>query len=130
MATLRATVRIDRPADAVWAVVSDAGSISSWFTGITASRLEGAVRTIELGPGMELVEDVVTNDPDLRRFQYAITKAPFPIDRHLGTVDVLDVDGSTLVVYSTEIAPDDLAAVMGPSVEGGLAGLKEFCEKQ
>lgn len=130
MASLRATARIDRSAADVWSVVTDAATISSWFSGITASRVDGAVRTIELGPGVELVEDVVTNDGELRRFQYAITKAPFPIDRHLGTVDVLDVDGSALVVYSTEITPDELAAVMGPSIEDGLAGLKEFCEKQ
>lgn len=129
MASLRATVRIDRPAAAVWSVVTDAGAISSWFTGITASRLDGDIRTIELGPGVEIVEHVVTNDGELRRFQYAITKAPFPVEHHLGTVDVLDVDGSALVVYSTDISPDDLAAVMGPSIEGAVAGLKELCER-
>ncbi len=128
MASLRSTTRIDRPADEVWAVVSDVGSVSAWFPGMAASRVDGGVRTITLAPGAELVEDVVTNDGELHRFQYAITSAPFPLEYHLGTVDVLDVDGSALVVYSTEIRPDALAAVMGPSIEGGVAGLKAYCE--
>lgn len=129
MATLRATVRIDRPTDAVWAVVSDAGTSAEWFPGFASSRLDGSVRTIELGPGAEIVEDIVTSDGELRRFQYAITAAPFPVESHLGTIDVLDVDGSALVIYSTEIRPDELAAVMGPSIEAGVEGLKAYCER-
>lgn len=45
------------------------------------------------------------------------------------TVDVLE-DGpqSSLVVYSTEITPDDLAGLVGPSVEGGVQGLKAHLE--
>lgn len=127
MATLRATTRIDRPAADVWALVSDAGGWGAWFPGGTFS-LDGATRTLTLGPGVEIVEDVVTNDPALQRFQYAITSAPFPLESHLGTVDVLDVDGTALVVYSTEVKPDELAAVMGPSIEAGVAGLKAHCE--
>jgi uncharacterized protein YndB with AHSA1/START domain len=127
MATLRATTRIDRPAADVWAAVSDAGGWSAWFPG-GSFAVEGSVRTLTLGPGIEIVEDIVTNDDELRRFQYSVSAAPFPVASHLGTVDVLDVDGSALVVYSTEIEPAELAAVLGPGIEAGVAGLKAFCE--
>jgi len=52
-----------------------------------------------------------------------------PVEHHLGTVDVLE-DGpqSSLVVYSTEITPDHLAGLVGPSVEGGVQGLKAHLE--
>jgi hypothetical protein len=33
-----------------------------------------------------------------------------------------------LVVYSTEITPDSLADIMGPSIEGGVGGLKAHLE--
>lgn len=39
--------------------------------------------------GMELVEEIVTVDDELRRFQYRITEGPMPLEFHLGTVDVL-----------------------------------------
>ncbi len=45
MATLRSHVRINCSADQVWAVVTDAGAISTWFTGIETSTASGATCT-------------------------------------------------------------------------------------
>ncbi len=67
-------------------------------------------------------------DNALRRFQYRIT-AGMPVEHHLGTVDVLaDGEGQSLVAYSTEVTPDAIADLMGPSIEGGLQGLKAHLE--
>ena len=128
MASLRSTVRIARPADDVWKVVSDVAGISAWFPGIEQASAGDGTRSCTLTGGHELEEDVVNVDQDLRRFQYRIT-AGMPVDYHLGTVDVLE-DGadSTLVVYSTEVTPDSLADLMGPSIEGGVQGLKQHLE--
>lgn len=128
MASLRTEQWIGRPADEVWAHVSDAAAISNWFPGIVNASVEGDVRTIELDGGVELVEDIVTNDSGLRRFQYSITGGPMPIERHLGTVDVIDNRDGCLVIYSTEIVPDETAGMMGPAIEAGCAGLKAHCE--
>lgn len=131
MATLRSDIRIDRPADEVWAVVSDAGRISEWFPGIQASSASAQGRSCELQGGVPLEEEIVTNDPGLRRFQYRIVGGGVPADSHLGTVDVLALDdGRSLVVYSTEITPDALADMMGPAIESGVQGLKEYCESR
>ena len=52
-------------------------------------------------------------------------------DFHLGTVDVLALDDDrSLVVYSTEITPDELAGTMKSAVDGGVRGLKEYCERR
>ena len=128
MASLRSTARIARPADEVWKVVADAAGISAWFPGIEQASADGGTRSCTLAGGHELHEDIVNVDSDLRRFQYRITQG-MPVEYHLGTVDVLE-DGpdSTLVVYSTEVAPDSLADLMGPSIEAGVAGLKSHLE--
>jgi len=47
---------------------------------------------------------------------------------HLGTVDVLEQGSSCLVVYSTEVTPDELADTLGPAVEDGIQGLKQHFE--
>jgi carbon monoxide dehydrogenase subunit G len=131
MATLRSDIRIDRPAQEVWAVVSDAGRISEWFPSVLTSSANGTGRSCELQGGIPLEEEVVTNDRDLRRFQYRIVGGGVPAEFHLGTVDVLALDDDrSLVVYSTEITPDELADTMGPAVEGGVQGLKEYCERR
>ena len=128
MASLRSTVRIARPADEVWKVVSDVTGISAWFPGIEKATAGDGTRSCTLAGGHELQEDVVNVDHELRRFQYRITDG-MPVEHHLGTVDVLeDGDGSTLVVYSTEVTPDALADLMGPSIEGGVQGLKKHLE--
>lgn len=128
MASLRSTARIARPADEVWKTVSDAAGISAWFPGIEQATAADGTRSCTLAGGHELQEDIVNVDSELRRFQYKIT-AGMPVEYHLGTVDVLE-DGpdSTLVVYSTEIIPDSLAELMGPSIEGGVHGLKAHLE--
>lgn len=127
MASLRATARIARPADAVWKVVSDAAGISAWFPGIEHATAADGTRSCTLAGGHELHEDIVNIDGDLRRFQYSITSW-LPVDHHLGTVDVLEDGQNSLVVYSTEITPDELADVVGPSIEGGVQGLKAHLE--
>jgi hypothetical protein len=128
VASLRSTVRIARTAEEVWRSVSDAAGISAWFPGIEHATAGDGTRSCTLAGGHELQEDVVNVDHDLRRFQYKITGG-MPVDYHLGTVDVLE-DGaeSSLVVYSTEITPDSLADIMGPSIEGGVGGLKAHLE--
>lgn len=128
MASLRSTARIARPADEVWKVVSDVAGISAWFPGIEQATAGEGTRSCTLAGGHELQEDVVNVDHELRRFQYRIT-AGMPVERHLGTVDVLEdgADGA-LVVYSTEVTPDGLADVMGPSIERGVQGLKAHVE--
>lgn len=128
MASLRTHARIARPADDVWKVVSDAAAISTWFPGIEQATATDRTRTCTLAGGGQLEEDVLNVDHGLRRFQYRITGG-MPVEHHLGTVDVLE-DGpdGALVVYSTEITPDGLADVVGPSIEGGVQGLKEHLE--
>jgi hypothetical protein len=129
VASLRSQVRIARPADDVWKLVSDPAEISSWFPGIEEASSTGRTRSCTLAGGMQLEEDIVTVDDELRRFQYRITDG-MPVEYHLGTVDVLE-DGpdASLVVYSTEVQPDRLADVMQPAIEGGVRGLKEAAEQ-
>lgn len=126
MATIRAHTRIDRSADEVWKVVSDAGSMQ-WFPGVDRSEVKDDVRTVTFGE-IQVDEKIVTSDDELRRFQYRITGGALPVENHLGTIDVFDVDGAALVVYSTEIEPDGLRDILQPSISGALDGLKKHLE--
>ncbi|OJY46367.1 SRPBCC family protein [Pseudonocardia sp. 73-21] len=128
MATLRTHLTIDRPPAEVWSVVSDAGNISAWFPTVKTSEASGEQRHCTLDGDVPLDEEIVTNDPQLRRFQYRIVGGGVPVTSHLGTVDVLDQAGSSLVVYSTEVTPDEVADTLGPAIEDGLRGLKTYCE--
>ncbi|MFM7064397.1 MAG: SRPBCC family protein [Actinomycetes bacterium] len=127
MASIRREIRIDRPADQVWRVVGDPSTIHTWFPGIADSTVEGTVRTITLNSGIPLPEDIVTIDPILRRFQYAISGGLFR--HHLGTVDVLALDDeSCIVVYGTDAEPDVMALVIGGAAGGAIEELQRQFE--
>lgn len=127
MATIRKHVRINRPADEVWKVVSDAGTLE-WFPGVEACSLSGTTRKVTFAGGIDVEEEILTSDDELRRLQYRIVGGAMPVESHLGTVDVIDDGGSALVIYSTDVAPDGLAKPMRASLGAAVEGLKQHLE--
>ncbi len=128
MATIRHHARIDRSPDEVWRAVADAGAISTWFPLIEESSAQDGRRFCTLKGGGKLEEEIVTTNDELRRFQYRITAGDMPVEFHLGTVDVLPDGDSSLVVYSTDVTPDEVAEQMDGVLAEGLAGLKQHLE--
>lgn len=131
MASIRRELRIHRPAAEVWPLITDPGRIHEWFPGIVECTVsetdEGVQRTVTLGSGIPLVEQIVTNDPIAHRFQYRIGGGIF--SEHLGTVDLIDLgDGTCLGVYSTDAVPDVMALVIGGATAGALENIKELAE--
>jgi polyketide cyclase/dehydrase/lipid transport protein len=127
MATVRAHARIARSADDVWKVVADYTSIADWFPGMDSSSGGDGKRVVTFG-GHEVPETIVTIDDSLRRFQYSIEPGAMGVEHYLGTVDVIDLDGESLVVYGADIRPDPLAELMGPGITSAVQGLKAHCE--
>lgn len=125
--SVRHHVRIDRPADDVWALVGDAARLHEWFPGIVASTVDGTTRVITLGSGLPLPEEILVNDPVARRFQYRITAPLFSY--HRGTIDVLDLDdGTCVVVYAADADPRTMALTIGGGCAGALDELKRRME--
>jgi carbon monoxide dehydrogenase subunit G len=127
-ATVRRHVRIDAPADAVWAVVTRADVLATWFPGLRRVVMRTpTVRTVTTGVGLSLDEEILTNDPLQRRFQYRITGGFFK--EHLASVDVIELDpGTCLVTYASDADPATMAIVLGGVMEGALASLKAQVE--
>ena len=128
MATIRHHARIARKPEEVWPLIGDPVALKSWFPGLTDATVEGSTRTISMGD-LQIEEEIVTNDADLRRFQYRITGGPMAVEYHLGTVDVLDDGDGSLVIYSTEVKPDDMKAMLDPAIGGAVQGLKAALER-
>lgn len=129
MASVRVHTRITAPADDVWKIVSDASSIADWFGPIVRSAVTGTTRTVELANGPVIEEDIVTNDQVLRRFQYSI-RSGLPVESHLGTIDVLEDGAGSLVVYSTDVKPDEVGSMLAGVLSEALQGLKEYAESR
>lgn len=127
MTTFRFHTRVPAAPDAVWAVLTDVDLIPDWFPGIEKATFDGTHRHLKLADGGTLTAQVVTMDAGLRRFQYRFVDGmPRPIDFHLGTLDVIEDGAGSLVVYSQEIQPDELGAIVGPAVGGGIEGIHRY----
>ena len=125
--SVRRQVRIARPPDEVWALVGDPARLPEWFPGIDSATVDGAKRTIVTGAGLPMPEEIVTNDPLQRRFQYRITAPMFK--EHLSTLDVLDLDdGTSLVVYAADAEPATMALVIAGAAGNALENLRTMLE--
>ena len=126
-ASVRRQVGIARSPAEVWALVGDPARIQEWFPGIVSSTVEGTTRVVVTGSGLQMPEQIVTNDPVQRRFQYRITAPMFR--EHLSTLDVLDVgDGTSLVVYAADADPSTLALVIAGAAGNALEHLRDLLE--
>ena len=72
-------------------------------------------------------EEILTNDPIQRRFQYRIHAPLFR--EHLATLEVVDLDdGTSLVLYSQDVDPASLALVLGGGAGAALDELRRQIE--
>src|SRR5690606_25102449 len=118
---------IDVSADRAWAVISRPELLHLWFPGIVDCTVEGSSRTITTGMGLQLAEDLLTNDPLQRRFQYRIAGGVFR--EHLASIDVLPLeDDRCVVVYASDADPATMAIILGGAMEGALAELARQLE--
>lgn len=129
---MRASVRrhavVAVPADAAWAVVTRGDVLHTWFPGLRQVVMKTAsVRTVTTGTGLSLDEEIVTNDPLQRRFQYRITGGFFK--EHLASIDVIPLDPDRcLVTYASDADPATMAIVLGGAMTAALASLAEQLE--
>ncbi len=118
---------IHAPASEVWEVVGRPELLHLWFPGIVACVVEGDTRAITTGVGLQLTEDILTNDPLQRRFQYRIAGGVFT--EHLGSIDVIELTpDSCLVIYASDADPAPMAIILGGATAGALEELARQIE--
>ncbi len=115
-------------AEAAWAVIGRPEALHHWFPGIVECQVDGRTRTITTGVGLTLVEEILTNDPIQRRFQYRISGGFFR--EHLASIDVIELsEGTCLVTYASDADPAPMAVVLGGAMTAALAELADQLER-
>jgi carbon monoxide dehydrogenase subunit G len=127
LGSIRHQIRIRRPAATVWELAGDPTRLHEWFPGIVSCQVDGNMRTIVLGTGIAMPEEILVHDNVQRRFQYQITAGVFTY--HRGGIDVIDLDDDTcLVVYTTDADPRAMALTIGGGTAGALDELRRQME--
>lgn len=127
VASLRHERRIAADADTVWNVVRRPESIPQWFPGIVSCTVEGNLRVITTAAGLEIPEEILSNDDVTRHFAYRITAPQYSF--HLGVIDVIEMAANdSLCVYTTTALPDTLALLIAGGTMGALAEIQRLAE--
>jgi hypothetical protein len=120
---MRASQRRER----AWSVIGRPELLHHWFPGIVDCTVDGTTRTITTGMGLVLSEELLTNDPLQRRFQYRISGGFFT--EHLASIDVIPLDDDhCLVTYASDADPATMAIVLGGAMHGALEELARQLE--
>ncbi len=83
---------LNAPADEVWKTVGDFNGLPRFVAAATKSRMEGegvgALRTLTLPDGAEIVERQESRDDDAMTLSYSIVSGPLPVKNYRSTVKV------------------------------------------
>jgi len=120
MATVRTHIKVDASPDVVWDVFRDVGALHTRLAPgfVTDTRLDGDARHVTFANGVEVTERIVTVDDEARRLAYAITGGT--VTHHHASFEVLpDQDERTVVVWTTDVLPDEAADRFRQTMEAG-----------
>lgn len=129
-------VTIDAPAGAVWNTVGDFGAAAEYLPPVASCQVEGsgvgAVRTLELEEGGEIVERLEALDTSARVLRYSILHSPLPVDDYLSTLKVKELDEARCEVEwssrfeANGVSEAEARAIFESLYEAGLEALKEL----
>ena len=130
MASIRIERLIDAPADAVWDAIADVGGLHTRLVPgfVVDTRLEAGARIVTFGNGMVAREVLVDIDHDRRRFAYSVRTERF--DHHSASNEVFEAgDGRCRFVWTADVLPHELKAMVEPMMAQGADVLKVTLEK-
>lgn len=133
MAKMKNEIAVKASPERVWGIVREYGKIHTWSPLVSHTELKGKVRLCTLAegtpaPGGVLREEILAVDDDTLRLEYSVIGAPFPIDFHRASIEVYPEGDGSLVVWTTNVKPDPLAAGFSPAFDASLQGLKRLAE--
>jgi carbon monoxide dehydrogenase subunit G len=122
---LRNEIRVDATPDEAWAVVGDLAAADRWVPGVVSARVDGATRVCTLADGSHIREEISGYSPERRRYSYAHTQHPMPLERSTGTLSVVPDGGGSRVVWdaTVEVADPALATMLETGFRDAIQSL-------
>lgn len=134
MPELSVSHRYPQDADTVWQRIHDFADIQSWLPGVTGCQVEGdgvgAVRTVDVMDGSQVLERLEACDAQQRMFRYSILSAGGLNEAHQfqATVSVQPTDdGGCEINWSASFVAADLADAQAEKIRAMAEKMYRFC---
>lgn len=128
MATLHESVFIQAAPEAIWDAARDVGALHTRLVPgfVVDTSLEGSVRVVTFANGMTVREPIVSVDDGRRRLAWGATGGR---TTHYNAVLEVDPQGNgSLVTWTIDLLPDELASAVNDMQRQGLAAMKRAFE--
>ena len=129
MASIRTETTIDASPEDVWEALRawDEPHVRLVAGFLTDTRMDGTDRIVTFFNGVTVREVLVTLDDTTRRLVWSIVDGPY--SHHNGAAQVLlDADGTTRFVWTTDLLPDAAAERTKAMMEQGTATVRRTLE--
>jgi carbon monoxide dehydrogenase subunit G len=131
MAAIHHQIVIDVPAQTVWDAVQDVGALHTRLVPgfvVATEMLDKAqypTRRVTFANGMVADEIIVDHDRERRRLAWSVQG----VDHHNGVMTVLDAGTGSLVTWTADVLPAELAERTSPMMALGLSAMKAHLER-
>src|SRR5690242_1006365 len=125
MASILEEILLPAPPEVVWAAIRDVGAVHQRLAPgfVTDVRMEQHARVVTFANGAVVRELIVSIDDDARRLAYSASGGR--ASHHNASMQVLDgLDGSTRVLWYTDVLPDDVESVIRGMVQQGIRAIR------
>ena len=129
MASIHRSVKIDRPAAAIWDALRDVGALHTRLVKgfVIDCTLHGRTRDVTFANGMKATETIVDVDDQRRRVAWAAPGGR--LTHYNASAQVFQVtDQSAEVRWVADLMPDEMAPAIDAMIEQGLAAMKRTLE--
>lgn len=131
MPAIHHQILIDVPAETVWDAVQDVGALHTRLVPgfvIATDMLDGVqypTRRVTFANGAVADEIIVDNDQARRRLVWSVQG----VDHHNGVMMVIETDTGSLVTWTADVLPAELAERISPMMAAGLSAMKSHLEQ-
>ena len=130
MASIYKEFFVDAPAELAWDAIRDVGAVDKRLAAgfVTATTLDGDVRTVTFANGFVVREQIVDVSDEHRRLAY--TAVGGRASHHNASLQVhAEPDGRTRLVWITDLMPEAVRAPIAQMVELGAAAITRTLEQ-
>jgi hypothetical protein len=125
VASIIKEVETTAPVDAVWSAIRDIGALHTRLVPgfVTDTIIDGDARIVTFANGMVMREPIITVDDEHRRLVWTAEGGPH--DHYNGAAQAIArPDGTSVVTWTADFKPDDLATAMDEMMTAGAAAMK------
>ena len=137
MTKVSKTLQIAADPAKVWTMLGRFDGLEAWMPSIESCEGTGsgpgAKRTLTMGDGASVIEELVSVDESTRRYTYKILEAPLPIKNYLSAISVTAEGSGSGVSWACEFDADgapeaDMEAMLVDLYQSSLDNAKKLLE--